>query len=485
MGNINAVIKYVKHIFKEEGAHLHIPPYQRPYRWGYKNVKQLLEDIATNKNAGKQKYRIGSVILYKNKDGAYEIVDGQQRITTLLLLAKACGVGNELLGKLEYKHPDSKNNIIDNYKYITEWINEYYPEKKDEYWQYVEDSCEFVVIVVDDLSEAFQMFDSQNGRGKELEAYNLLKAYHIRAMEQDSREEKVACDKRWEAATMYDATPTVDGDPNVDVLRQIFNEQLYRGRVWSKGKIAHILKKSDIDEFKGFTIDKNHNIDFPFQNPYLLQYLTAKFYKNILSGTVMTQPRFAYGDNENIDPFVNITQQIVNGKAFFDYVETYVEIYKQLFILLKSFQLREFKSFFYKYCLNYGKDLDASEDPNCFKSTGYANRSGDSYLREAYKTVVMLLFDKFGEKGLNKYYKVLYKLIYSERLSSQVRRDTVAKLPIEYISVVNHAKNMADLVELDDIWNKKRKGNEELRLRATHSDVKGIKSIVDLLFENN
>ena len=58
MGNINAVIKYVKHIFKEEGAHLHIPPYQRPYRWGYKNVKQLLEDIATNKNAGKQKYRI-------------------------------------------------------------------------------------------------------------------------------------------------------------------------------------------------------------------------------------------------------------------------------------------------------------------------------------------------------------------------------------------------------------------------------------------
>ena len=130
MGNINAVIKYVKHIFKEEGTHLHIPPYQRPYRWGYKNVKQLLEDIATNKNAGKQKYRIGSVILYKNKDEAYEIVDGQQRITTLLLLAKACEVENELLGKLEYKHPDSKNNIIDNYKYIIEWINEYYPGKK-------------------------------------------------------------------------------------------------------------------------------------------------------------------------------------------------------------------------------------------------------------------------------------------------------------------------------------------------------------------
>lgn len=480
MGNINAVIKSVKQIFKEN-KQMQIPPYQRPYRWSHKNVKQLLEDIAANMNAGKQKYRIGSVILYINKDGAYEIVDGQQRITTLLLLAKACGVENDLLGKLEYKHSDSKKNIIGNYKYITEWINEYYPNRKEEFWQYVEGSCEFVVIVVDDLSEAFQMFDSQNGRGKELEAYNLLKAYHIRAMEQDSREVKVACDKRWEAATMYDATPTVDGDPNVDVLRQIFNEQLYRGRVWSKGKRAHILKKSDIDEFKGFTIDKNHNIDFPFQNPYLLQYLTAKFYNNILSGTVTTQSRFAYGDNDKIDPFVSITQQIVNGKAFFDYVETYVEIYKQLFILLNSFQLSEFKSFFYKYCLNYGKDLSESNDPNCFKAVGYANRSGDSYLREAYKTVVMLLFDKFGEKGLNKYYKVLYKLIYSERIiSSQVRRDTVAELPIKYISVINHAKNLADLVELDNMWN-----NRKCKATNNGTTVQGIEIIKDLLFGNN
>ncbi len=466
----------------KENKHMQIPPYQRPYRWSHKNVKQLLEDIAANMNAGKQKYRVGSIILYKNRDGAYEIVDGQQRITTLLLLAKACGVKNELLGKLEYEHSDSKKNIIENYRYIAEWIKEYYLNRNMGYWQYVENSCEFVVIVVDDLSEAFQMFDSQNGRGKELEAYNLLKAYHIRAMEQDSREVKIACDKRWEAATMYDATPTVDGDPNVDVLRQIFNEQLYRGRVWSKGKEAHILKKSDIDEFKGFTIDKNHNIDFPFQNPYLLQYLTAKFYNNILSGTVTTQSRFACGDNDKIDPFVSITQQIVNGKAFFDYVETYVEIYKQLFILLRSFQLREFKSFFYKYCLNYGSELSQGDDPNCFKAVGVANRSGDTYLREAYKTVVMLLFDKFGERGLNKYYKVLYKLIYSARLKSRVRRDMVAELPIEYISVINHAKNMADLVELDNMWNNRKR---EIIGSDSGTTVLDIENIKDLLFENN
>ena len=277
---------------------------------------------------------------------------------------------------------------------------------------------------------------------------------------------------------MYDATPTIDNDPNIDILRQIFDEQLYRGRIWSKGKEAHKFKKSDIDEFKGFTIDKNHSIDFPFQNPYLLQYLTAKFYNNILAGTTAVQTRFKNGDNENIDPFVNITQQIVNGKAFFDYVETYVEIYKQLFIHLKGYQLKEFKEFYYKYCLNYDGQLEDAESNGCYKPIGYANRSGDSYLREAYKTTVLLLFDKFGERGLNKYYKVLYKLIYSERLiNSQVRRDSVSKLPIEYISIINQAQNLADLVDLEEMWMTKK---SECDKQVEKNDTKGIDNIKSL-----
>lgn len=475
MGHIVAEIKSVSDVLH---LNLTIPEYQRPYRWKYKNIKQLLEDIATNMNAGKQKYRIGSIILYKNGKNSYEIVDGQQRITSLLLIAKVCGKTTELFNQLQYKHSDSKTNIIKNHSYIQEWKNECV--NFEYYWKYIENNCEFVVIVVDDLSEAFQMFDSQNGRGKELEAYNLLKAFHIRAMELEPFETKIACDKRWEAATMYDATPFINGDPNIDILRQLFNEQLYRGRIWSKGKIAHILTKSDIDEFKGFTIDKNHNIDHPFQNPYLLQYLTAKFYNNILAGTVTTQPRFIYGDSENINPFVSVTQQIVNGKSFFDYVETYVEIYKQLFIQLKGFQLKEFKAFFYKYCLNYEGDLSKTNSSTYFKAVGHATRSGDSYLREAYKTVILLLFDKFGEKGLNKYYKVLYKLIYCQRLSTrQVRRDTVAKLPVEYISIINQAKSMTDLIELEEIWGK-MKGE----LVKIDNDIKGIECIKELLLNN-
>ena len=71
-------------------------------------------------------------------------------------------------------------------------------------------------------------------------------------------------------------------------------------------------------------------------------------------------------------------------------------------------------------------------------------------MREAYKSLVFVLFDKFGEKGLNKYYKQLYRLIYSTRLEkSQVRYKSVVDLPGEYFKIIVNAKDLAGLSELD------------------------------------
>ena len=75
MGNIVAEIKSVNKILNIEN--LKIPEYQRPYRWNDKNVRLLLEDILTNKNTGKQKYRIGSIILHKDNESNLMIVDGK------------------------------------------------------------------------------------------------------------------------------------------------------------------------------------------------------------------------------------------------------------------------------------------------------------------------------------------------------------------------------------------------------------------------
>ena len=72
---------------------LSIPDYQRPYKWTIQNIDDLLSDITNaiadaNKYRSEFNYRIGTIILYKNDKDEYEIVDGQQRTISLILLKK-------------------------------------------------------------------------------------------------------------------------------------------------------------------------------------------------------------------------------------------------------------------------------------------------------------------------------------------------------------------------------------------------------------
>jgi hypothetical protein len=64
-----------------------IPPYQRPYSWKKENVQQLLEDVWEAYEANDKEYFIGSLItIEKEKNHRYDVVDGQQRLTTLNLI---------------------------------------------------------------------------------------------------------------------------------------------------------------------------------------------------------------------------------------------------------------------------------------------------------------------------------------------------------------------------------------------------------------
>ncbi|MCE8006406.1 DUF262 domain-containing HNH endonuclease family protein [Aestuariivita sp.] len=64
-----------------------IPPYQRPYSWEKGNVEQLLDDVWDAFEADDEEYFIGSLItIERSKDELYDVVDGQQRLTTLNLI---------------------------------------------------------------------------------------------------------------------------------------------------------------------------------------------------------------------------------------------------------------------------------------------------------------------------------------------------------------------------------------------------------------
>lgn len=251
-------------------------------------------------------------------------------------------------------------------------------------------------------------------------------------MSDNTKQEKINCDVRWEDAAIFHAA---DGQTK-DILRQVINEHLFRCRVWSRGETAGKFSRQEVKEFKGVTIGKDSTIDYAYQNVLLQQQIASAFMQNLNMGLFKVKSRFEHGDPENMSPFVNINQLIVNGKPFFDYIETYIEIYKRLFIQSETSQLHEFKRFYHKYCKNYH---------------GWW-RSGDGYIRQAYKSAIIAVFDKFGEKGVESIYVDLYICFYIMRLeSSQVRYATVAKSSSNIFPVIHNAKNLAELWEIKKI----------------------------------
>ena len=221
---------------------LNIPDYQRPYKWTRKNVADLFDDIETAISDSRRpdyrdfKYRVGSVILHKNNE-KYDIVDGQQRLITLSLIKHALDP-NYTNALLQHAFNDavSIENIFDNNKFIKEWLD-MQSKQIDEYKNAFNSLLEAVVLSVDDISEAFQLFDSQNTRGKELDPHDLLKAYHLREMN-DYPFEKLNLIKRWE-------------DISPKKIRELFSLYLFPILNWSQKDYSHDFTAQDIDTYKG------------------------------------------------------------------------------------------------------------------------------------------------------------------------------------------------------------------------------------------
>lgn len=162
-----------------------IPNYQRPYKWTAKNAIQLLDDIIDAKNENKETYRVGTLILHQEGESTYNIVDGQQRTITFSLLLKALGVVDSIkfLEQPLANNPHNTRNIPNNFRTLERRTNNITDDRdRKELLEYVKNNCELIVVITKNISEAFQFFDSQNARGKKLYPHDLLKAYHLREM---------------------------------------------------------------------------------------------------------------------------------------------------------------------------------------------------------------------------------------------------------------------------------------------------------------
>lgn len=98
MSKLNIDQKSVRALFSEKKADFLIPDYQRPYAWGEKECQTLWDDLflfafpdndCDKFNSDSDEYFLGPIVTFKNDDGKMEIIDGQQRLTTLMLLLRA------------------------------------------------------------------------------------------------------------------------------------------------------------------------------------------------------------------------------------------------------------------------------------------------------------------------------------------------------------------------------------------------------------
>jgi uncharacterized protein with ParB-like and HNH nuclease domain len=97
MSKLNIDQKNISDLFSNKKADFLIPDYQRPYAWEDVECQTLWDDIFAfafpdndySRFNTNDEYFLGPIVTFRNEDNKQEIIDGQQRLTTLMLLLRA------------------------------------------------------------------------------------------------------------------------------------------------------------------------------------------------------------------------------------------------------------------------------------------------------------------------------------------------------------------------------------------------------------
>ena len=232
--------------------------------------------------------------------------------------------------------------------------------------------CELVKVVIDNVQEAFQFFDSQNARGKDLEPHDLLKAFHLREMNKSTEEEKIKVVEEWENLESKELT-------------NLFANYLFKIKNWSKGNSAYDFTKNDIDIFKGVNLETQNY-------PFIKQLQINNYY-------VDKQNEAERVNNYHFDYPFQIDQIVINGKRFFEMVIYYNNLIKDINALKESFK----------------KDTVEYDILNTLDTYRGHNRSGDRYVRNMFNCALVYYIDKFGKIDLDRTIKKLFIWAYNLR----------------------------------------------------------------------
>ncbi len=178
------------------GYNFRIPLYQRKYAWSEDEVNALLEDLLSNKSSD---YYIGNIVVEQREDKVLDVIDGQQRLTTLYLISKIA-TGEDTF-ELHYEIRKEDNDFLKDFE------NEDKKSKADiQFRQNIETilkfqktiletekvtlidllaKCKIALTILPKDVDIVKYFEVMNNRGKQLEKHQILKANILRVISED------------------------------------------------------------------------------------------------------------------------------------------------------------------------------------------------------------------------------------------------------------------------------------------------------------
>ncbi len=187
-----------------------VPIYQRNYAWEKDEISTLIQDVYDAYTSKRSNYFVGTLVTYHKGDQIYEVIDGQQRLTTINLVLGALGITCQ--NKLTYRARKKSNDtiqsipdfeidekdlgIINGFTFASEAIDEKIPNKdKDEFKYYFQHKVQLIHYQVPKDIDLNHYFEIMNSRGEQLEKHEIIKA---RLIEELNETDKAKFHRLWE-----------------------------------------------------------------------------------------------------------------------------------------------------------------------------------------------------------------------------------------------------------------------------------------------
>ncbi|WP_133014826.1 DUF262 domain-containing protein [Clostridium cuniculi] len=306
-----------------------IPIYQRNYAWGENQIQQLIDDIYDSNGT----YFLGNLIVNQKNTGVYEVIDGQQRLTTLYLLEKylnmdffngsLCFEAREKSNRtLSIIGTEERSNLLDELQ-SKELINgykmieDYFKSKmiKNQDFREKLDNVQLIRIQVPQNIDLNHYFEIMNTRGEQLELHEIAKAKLLSKLSTD--EDKKAGALIWDACSNMDSYVQMNFDSKI--RKSLFTKD------WSglKSEVSNFdkVKEKVIDEEEYSLFNSSRTLIEILQNPQTHKNDASKISEeNERFESIISFPNFILQVNKTISED-NENESMLDDKNFLKNIE--------------------------------------------------------------------------------------------------------------------------------------------------------------------